>query len=128
MTLTEIASPGVSHPGEREPVGPFGTIRELGSDDVQQFISGDVAARCFGVEPGGKFFNGDRHHTSLGSPPVLLLAFEPTTFGTRHQRLLRRWDRCDRWPCLRFDDTDTVMEFSQLVGEAVAFGGQFGVA
>lgn len=45
VTFTEIASPGVSHPGEREPVGAFGTVRELGSDDVQQLISGDVEGR-----------------------------------------------------------------------------------
>jgi hypothetical protein len=75
VMFAEIASPGVSHPRESEPVGAFGMIRELGSDDVEQFIGSDMAARCFGVEPGGKFGNGDRHHDSLGRPSALLVAF-----------------------------------------------------
>ena len=36
VMFTQIASPGVSHPSEREPVGAFGTVRELGRDDTQQ--------------------------------------------------------------------------------------------
>jgi hypothetical protein len=76
VVFTEIASAGVAFAGEREPLGGFGSVGELGSNDVQQFLGGDVAARCFGVEPQGKFFNGDRHRLSLGSSPALLVAFE----------------------------------------------------
>jgi len=66
----------------------FGTVRELGSNDVQQPFGGDVAARRFGVQPGSKLLNGDRHRPGLGPPSTLLFAFELSAFGTRQQQLL----------------------------------------
>ena len=72
VPFAEIASSGMPFPGEREPFGGFGTVRELGSNDVQQFLGSDVAAGCFGVEPGGKFFNGDRYQPNVRSSPAML--------------------------------------------------------
>jgi hypothetical protein len=53
--------PAVIVVSNREPFARFGTVGELSGNNVQQFLRGDVAARCFGVELGSKHFNTDRH-------------------------------------------------------------------
>lgn len=81
MTFAEIASSAMPSPGERKPFGAFATVRELGRNDVQQLIGGDMAARPLGVESESKLFNCDCYHPvypPLCSPPALLFAFEPS--------------------------------------------------